>query len=100
MDVSSASWLVIISALVAANLPFLDGVVLGVIPFKRSKPFFLRLLEATVLYFAIGGLARLLEGQIGTVFSQNWEFYAVTACLFLVLGFPGFVLRYLRRRAA
>jgi hypothetical protein len=29
-----------------------------------------------------------------------WQFYAVTVCLYLVLGFPGFVHRYLRRRAA
>jgi hypothetical protein len=29
------------------------------------------------------------------VFPQSWEFYAVSACLFIVLAFPGFVLRYL-----
>jgi hypothetical protein len=42
----------------------------------------------------------MLESRIGGVFAQNWEFYAITGCLFLVLAFPGFVLRYLRKRRA
>jgi hypothetical protein len=32
------------------------------------------------------------------VFSQTWEFYAISGCMFVVLAFPGFVLRYLRKR--
>jgi len=40
----------------------------------------------------------LLESRIGNVFPQTWEFYAITACMFVVLAFPGFVLRYLRKR--
>jgi hypothetical protein len=40
----------------------------------------------------------LLEQQIAPRHSQNWEFYAVTACLFLVFAFPGFTYRYLWRR--
>jgi hypothetical protein len=57
-----------------------------------------RLLELFVLYFVVGGLARLLESRIGNAFPQTWEFYAITACMFVVLAFPGFVLRYLRKR--
>ena len=58
----------------------------------------MRLLELIVLYFVDGLLAHGLESRIGTAFPQTWEFYAITACLFLVLAFPGFVLRYLRKR--
>jgi len=33
------------------------------------------------------------------VFSpQGWEFFAVTGCLFIVLAYPGFVMRYMRKR--
>lgn len=108
MDSSLASWLVVAIALAAANLPFLTERVFGFIPLKsktagdgtpqRTKSFPLRLLELIVLYFVVGFLARALESRIGGVFAQNWEFYAVTGCLFLVLAFPGFVLRYLRKK--
>lgn len=99
MDVSLSGWFVILLAVSAANLPFVNERVLGFIPWRAPlKAFWLRLLELIVLYFLVGGIAFLLESRIGNAFSQRWEFYAITACLFLVLGFPGFVYRYLRRR--
>ena len=106
MDVSLASWLVIAVALALANLPFLNESVFGFIPLPggdpnaraHAKPFVVRLFELFVLYFVVGGLAYLLESRIGNVFTQTWEFYAITACTFVVLAFPGFVLRYLRKR--
>jgi hypothetical protein len=104
VDVSLASWLVIAVALAFANLPFLNESVLGFIPVKparnraHAKYFVVRLLELVVLYFVVGALAHALESRIGTAFPQTWEFYAITACLFVVLAFPGFVLRYLRKR--
>ena len=107
MDLSLASWLVLAVALAAANLPFLNESVFGFIPLKptpagaaRTKRFVVRLLELIVLYFIVGLLARALESRIGSVFAQGWEFYAITGCMFLVLAFPGFVLRYLRKRRA
>jgi hypothetical protein len=105
MDVSFASWIVVAVALAAANLPFANERVFGFISLKsaqigntRSKSFLARLLELLVLYFLVGLVGYLLESRIGNVFAQGWEFYAVTACLFLVLAFPGFVFRYLRKR--
>ena len=109
MDSSLAAWLVVAISIAAANLPFLTERVFGFIPLKpggaadgtpRTKSLPLRLLELIVLYFVVGFLARMLESRIGGVFAQNWEFYAITGCLFLVLAFPGFVLRYLRKRRA
>ena len=86
---------------VAANLPFLTESLLGVWRLKQAdKPFFIRLLELVLLYFVVLGIARLLESNAGNAFSQGWQFYAVTVCLFLVLAFPGFIFRYLRRRSA
>jgi len=107
LDTNVAAWLVIAVAIAAANLPFLTEGVFGFIPLKpapgsaepRPKPFWARLAELVVLYFVVGGLARVLEGQLGDVFPQTSAnmFYPITACLFLVLAFPGFVLRYLRK---
>ena len=99
MDVSLAGWLVVAVALAAANLPFANERLFGFIPTSaRTKPFFVRLLELLVLYFIVGALAYALEYAIGNVFAQGWQFYAITGCLFVVLAFPGFVLRYLRKR--
>jgi hypothetical protein len=99
MDVSLSSWLVIVLAVLAANLPFFSERVLGVLPWRSvAKPIWLRLLELFVLYLLLGGVAFVLEARLGNRFRQGWEFYAVTGCLFIVLAFPGFVHRYLRRR--
>ena len=86
---------------VSANFPFLTESLLGVWRLKQAdKPFYIRLLELILLYFVVLGIARLLESNAGNAFSQGWQFYAVTVCLFLVLAFPGFIFRYLRRRTA
>ena len=105
MDLSFATWIVVLAALAAANLPFANERVFGFIPLRptqtgqaRLKPFLARLLELLVLYFLVGLVAYLLESRIGNVFAQGWEFYTVTGCMFIVLAFPGFVLRYLKRR--
>lgn len=100
MDLALASWLVIGVALACANLPFVNEAIFGLVPWRggRRKPFPLRLVELIVLYFVVGAIAYALEARIGNVFMQTWEFYAITGCLFLVLAFPGFVVRYLRKQ--
>lgn len=62
------------------------------------KSFLARLLEVLVFYGLVGTLGFAFEVNMGNAFSQTWEFYAVTLSLFLVLGYPGFVFRYLMRR--
>ncbi len=84
---------------VLANLPFFTESVFGVKRLKSGgKPLAVRLLELLALYLLVLGVARLIESSQGNAFPQGWQFYATTVCLFLVLGFPGFVFRYLRRR--
>lgn len=83
----------------AANLPFLTRKVFLVwAPEGKEKHFGWRLVELLVLYVVVGLIARLIEGRSGQVYPQNWEFYAITLALFLVLAYPGFVYRYLWRR--
>ncbi len=100
MNVTLASWLLIVIALLLANLPFLTDNLFGVIPRRGPKPLWLRLLELAVFYVVVGMISRLLEGRIGNVFEQAKEFYMLTVPLFVTLAFPGFVLRYLRKRRA
>lgn len=101
MSQTGAVWLVILAAFVAANLPFLSQrwALLGPLPQCAStKPFWARLGELLCLYGLVGGLARLLEQRAGQIAPQGWEFYAITATLFVTFAFPGFVYRYLVRR--
>lgn len=98
MNTEVAIAVVIALALLTANLPFVTQRLFAVLPLKNPKPFWLRLLELLVLYFLVGLVARALEAKLGSIYSQTWQFYAVTLCLFLVAAYPGFVWRYLWRR--
>lgn len=64
---------------------------------RVQKSFFVRLIELLVFYGFTGALGFALELNMGNRFSQGWEFYAITFSLFVVLGYPGFVYRYLMR---
>lgn len=88
-------WIVIVAALVAANLPFLNERVFAVGPLRAPKGLAVRLVELVVLYFVVGLIGVLLEKRLGQVAPQAWEFYAVTGALFITFAFPGFVWRYL-----
>jgi hypothetical protein len=68
---------------------------LGVLTLKQPKILAVRLAELAVLYFLVGGVGLLLENKAGQIAPQGWEFYAITATLFVTLSFPGFVFRYL-----
>jgi hypothetical protein len=86
-------------ALIAANLPFLlERLFFVKVPASGSKHLGWRLLELVVLYFVVGGIGLLFEKKGGEIHQQDWEFYAVTASLFLVFAFPGFIYRYLWRK--
>lgn len=92
-------WLVIVAACLAANLPFINQRLLAVGPaLMPHKKLLVRLAELVVLYLLVGALAWLLEQRVGQRAPQGWEFYAITAALFITLAFPGFVYRYLVRR--
>ncbi len=89
---------VLLLALLAANLPFLNQRLLGVLPLRAPRKLLaVRLAELVLLYFVVGGIGLLLEQRLGRIAPQGWEFYAVTGALFITLAFPGFVWRYLLR---
>ncbi len=95
MSQTLSIWLVILAALVAANLPFINHRLLAVVPVAWPKGLAVRLAELVVMYFIVGGIGLLLEKRMGQIAPQGWEFYAVTGALFITLAFPGFIWRYL-----
>ena len=99
MTQTTSIWALIVLAFVAANLPFVNQRLMTVVPLKAPvKNLAWRLAELVVWYLLIIGIGMAMERAVGQNQSQGWEFYAVTAALFLTLAFPGFVYRYLVRR--
>jgi len=91
-------WLVLIVALIAANLPFVNERLFIVGPRRLpNKVLGWRLLELLLLFGATIGLGMLLEARIGQRHPQKWEFYAEAFAMFVTFAFPGFIWRYLRR---
>ncbi len=98
MTTSTQIVMLILLALVAANIPFFNQRIMLLGPQRLSKPLLWRLIELVVLYLVVGGVGLALENHGGQVAPQGWEFYAVTSTMFVTLAFPGFVYRYLMHR--
>lgn len=88
-----AVWLLLGLSVVAANLPWLSDRLLFILtPASGVKHNGFRLLEWLLLYFLMGGIALGIEQKAtGNTFAQDWEFYAVTLCLFAIFALPGFI---------
>lgn len=98
MDTSAAVALILLVAVVLANLPFVNERLGAVGPrFAAGKPRAVRLLELLVACALTIALGMLVESRRAQVSPQGWEFFAAMAFLFLTLAFPGYVWRYLRR---
>jgi hypothetical protein len=100
MTQSVSVFLVVLLALLAANLPFVTTRLMGLFALAGGKSLALRLLELLVLYGLVGLLGAALEQHAGQVAPQGWEFFAITFALFLTFAFPGFIYRYLLKRDA
>jgi hypothetical protein len=95
MTQTASVWLVVLLALLAANLPFISNRLFAVYPLKLSKNLAIRAGELMVWYLLVGGLGLYLEQRSGQIAPQGWEFYAITGTLFITFAFPGFTWRYL-----
>lgn len=99
MSQTLSIWLLILLATVAANLPFVNQRLMTVVPLRApTKNLAWRLAELVAWYFIVVGVGMAMERALGQNQVQRWEFYAITATLFLTLAFPGFVYRYLVHR--
>ena len=97
MSQTASVWVVVLLALLLANLPFVSNRLFGVIALKAPKNLAVRLLELLVWYLITGGVGLFLEQRAGQIAPQGWEFYAITGTLFITFAFPGFTWCYLFR---
>jgi hypothetical protein len=96
VSLNASVWVVLLVAFVAATLPFVNERLFSMIPLRSGhKTLGLRLGELVIFYFLAGGVGLLFESRVGQVAPQGWEFYAITAAVFMVLAVPGFTWRYL-----
>ena len=96
MSITTSVWILIVVLIVAANLPWIsERFLIFIQPKDKEKKVWMRLVEWLILFFLSGLLARGLETKItGEIHSQDWEFYAVGFCLFVIFAFPGFIYRH------
>ncbi len=104
MSTTLAITILFIITFVAANIPFLTDRVMLVLKPKVNKSFWLRFAEWFFMYIVVMAIAIGLEIKLyGTAyekvwefweFSQHWEFYFITICLFTVFALPGFLYHY------
>ena len=66
-------------------------------PRRAPKNAWWRLLELVLLAIATVWFGFGLESYLGQRQEQGWQFYVAGGFLFITLGFPGFVWRYLRK---
>jgi hypothetical protein len=95
MSQTASVWLVVLMALLGANLPFISNRLFAVYALKGPKNLAVRVGEMVFWYLVVGAIALLLEQHGGQIAPQGWEFYAITGTLFITFAFPGFVYRYL-----
>jgi|GEM_PF-2006869 len=98
MTHTTSVWLVLLTLLLAANLPLVIGRWLAVVPSRAPKMLRLRVGEMLVfgaLAIASGLARKQLAGQIAP---RAWAFYVVSGALFLKLAFPGVSYRCLYKR--
>jgi Na+(H+)/acetate symporter ActP len=83
-------------AFAAANLPWLTDRLFGVYALKSAtKSALITLGEWLLLYFLMGFIALGIEKKFNSeIYSQGWEFYATTFCVFIVFALPGFIYRF------
>ena len=95
MDINQAVWLLLVTAIVLANIPFLLSNRLFVFIKVPEKTIWINLAEWFLYFIITGFFAYLLENKsMGHVAEQSWEFYTITLFMFMIFAFPGFIYRY------
>lgn len=90
-------WLLLGLTLLGANLPYLNQRLFAVGPLREPKSNGWHVAELLVYGLLVGLAGRALEAHVGQPSALRWEWFVIWATVFLTLGFPGFVWRYLRR---
>jgi len=95
-----AVWLLILLALAAANLPFMNERLFGLFSLTKVavKPVWLVVVEVLVYFVLTAVIGLAFETTLSNPFPNSMTLVTIGFCIFLVLGFPGFVFRYLLKR--
>ena len=104
MSSSIAVLILFIVTFVAANIPFISDRKFLLFKADANKSFRLRFAEWFMMYLLVMAIAIGLETKLHGAayakvwefwnFSQHWEFYSITLCLFVVFALPGFIYHY------
>ena len=95
MTQTASVWLVLLLALLLANLPFASKRLFALLALNTPKSLALRLAELLAGCLLAGGFGLYLEQRNGQIAPQGWEFYAITGALFATFAFPGLTYQYL-----
>lgn len=89
------SWQILAFLLVKfllANFPWVSTSVFFIKPLPKKNALRWRLVQWVISLMLAFLLALLVERFLmGSIYSQDWEFYITFICLFLVFSFPGFI---------
>jgi hypothetical protein len=90
----------VLSGFVAASLPFFVLRWGLIVRRKAVKPVLIYAFESLTLFALVVMGFVVWESNQGQRAPQDWEYYVVMICLWLVAAFPGFVWRFLLPRKA
>lgn len=68
-----------------------------VTPLVKIKSLAVRLFELGVMYCLVGSIGFMIESYYANSVPQQWQFYAISLSLFVIMAFPGFIWRHLMR---
>lgn len=95
MSLDQAVWVLLVTAIVLANIPWVLTNRLFILINIATKPIWMGLAEWFSYFLIMGALALGLEyTAMGNIAPQNWEFYIINLFLFMIFAFPGFIYRY------
>ena len=95
MELTQAVWLLLVTAIVLANIPFILSNRLFLFIKVPHKSIVVNLIEWFLYFILTGIFAYLLENKsMGHVAEQTWEFYTINLFMFIIFAFPGFIYRY------
>lgn len=95
MTLDLAVWVLLTTAIVLANIPWIFSNRVFLVLNLPNKSIWINFAEWLLYFMLTGILAYLLESKaMGVVKEQEWEFYAVTFFMFVIFSFPGFIYRY------
>ena len=95
MSVENAVYLLLITSMVLANIPWILSNRLFIFISVETKSFLVNSIEWFSYFMLMGVISYFLEQKVmGHVKTQEWEFYAINLFMFAIFSFPGVIYQY------